>query len=120
MMRIRLAVPETARMITGIQRCCKQVEHLGEAPRRVLVLLGEQPADLLAELDRRDIHQHQRQQEGRDGEAEEAEEGDEIVADRIFAHRREDADRQRDRPGGEQRRQGQHERQRHALPDQVR
>ena len=45
-----------------------------------------------------DVHQHQREQEARDGEPEEADDGDDIVADRILAHRREDADRQRDAP----------------------
>ena len=56
------------------------------------------PPTLCPKIPVGDIHQHQRQEEVRDGEAEEAEKGEDVVADRIAAHRRVDADRQRDRP----------------------
>jgi len=48
-----------------------------------------------------------------------AQSGRGIVGDRVFLHRREDADRQRDAPGGEKGGEGEHQGERHALPDQL-
>lgn len=97
-----------------------EVDHLRDAPRRSFELGREQATDIRAEFDRRDIHQDQCKQERRDGKSEEGEGGEHVVADGIFPHGREDANRQRNGPCGQQTCNCQHKRQRHALPDQAR
>ncbi len=80
----------------------EQVEHLAPAPAGELVFRGEQPTDIGAEEPERQVHDDQRQQEVRHRETDEADQGEDIVADRVLAHRRVDADRQRQAPDQEQ------------------
>jgi hypothetical protein len=63
---------------------CRQIDNFAEAPRGGLVGLREEPADFLAKLDGRYIHQHKREQEAWNGKAQKTEKSGEVVADRIF------------------------------------
>ena len=102
-MRICCAVPARPRISAGIGRCLSEVPDLRQAPRRVLQLGREQPADVGVEEHEPEVQHHQREQEVRDRQADEADEGDDVVADRVLAHRGIDADRQRQHPGEDQR-----------------
>ena len=97
----------------------EEVEELGQGPGRVDVLRRIEAADALSEIFVGEVHQRQREDEVRDGEADEAEEGEDVVADRVAADGRVDADRQRHRPDEEQRGDRDGERRPHPLPDQL-
>ena len=114
-MRISCAVPRERQNHRGQRQVLDQVPGLGEAPVGELVFGGEQSADIGAEEAERQVHDHEREQEIRHREADEADQREEVVADRVLAHRRVDADRQRQPPGDDQRR----ERDQHGEPEAV-
>ena len=69
------------------------------APGRIAIFLGEQAGQRIAEIDRREQHDHQRQQEVRHRKAEIAAELQAVVHEGVVAGGRDDADRDRDGVG---------------------
>ncbi len=93
----------------------EQVDELCPAPGGELVFRREQPADIGIEELEREIHQDEREEKIRHGEADETEEGEDVVADRILPDGGEDADRHGDAPGQDDRRDRDH----HGEPETV-
>ena len=103
MIRICCAVPASPRITAGIGRCLAQVPRPGHAPRRVLELGREQPADVGVEQDEAQVEEHQGEQEVRDREPDEADERRHVVAHRVLPDRGVDADGQGEHPREDQR-----------------
>ncbi len=78
-----------------------------------------QPADRNAEIDMREIDQHQREQETRRRQAEEAEKGQTVIAEAVLVRRRIDPDRKRDDVGEDDRRERHQKRQQQPIADHL-
>ena len=96
-----------------------QVPEARQAPRRVQVFRGEQPADAGAEIGEGEVHHHQGQQEAGHRQADEADEGEHVIRDGVLPHRRVDADRDGQNPGENDRREGQQGGQQEAVADHL-
>ena len=97
-MRIRLAVPEVPSTMEGTQRCFTKSHARAEVPRRVFEVGRVQAANTLVEVGESQVHEHETQQEIGYRKARKASQREKVVADRVLADSRVDANRDREGP----------------------
>jgi hypothetical protein len=103
----------------GQGKMLQKVDEFCPTPGREHEGFREQPAYVGAKPLEGEIHDEQRQQEIRHGDADEAQHGEDIVTEGILADRRIDANRQSQNPGDDQGHEGQRQREPDTIADYL-